>query len=193
MPVLDASGLSGTVAALLVNADGGTLESAPRDRVEVGWGGFEGDVHAGLTRAACSRVQRQYPKGTEIRNVRQISAIGADELEAIGTALGLEVVEPGWLGANLVIAGLPDLTHLPPSSRLIAGDGTALVVDMENAPCRLPGEIVERHRPGHGEGFARAALDRRGVTLWVERPGTLAVGDTLALHVPPPTRWRGAR
>ena len=191
MPVLETTDHVGTIVALLVNANGETLESASRERVDVDWGGFAGEVHGGLTRRACSRVQRQYPKGTEIRNVRQVSAIGAEELDAIGEALGLERLEAAWLGANLVVSGLPDFSHLPPSSRLIAENGTALVVDMENAPCRFPGEIIERHRPGHGARFAKAALGRRGVTLWVERPGALAVGDALALHVPPPERWEG--
>jgi len=191
MPVLDTTGLSGTIVALLVNAGGETLESAPCERVDVDWGGFAGETHGGVTRASCSRVRRQYPKGTEIRNVRQVSALGEEEIDAIGAALGLDRLEPAWLGANLVVGGLPDFTHLPPSSRLIASNGTALVVDMENAPCRFPGEIIGRHRPGHGDGFAAAAVGRRGVTLWVERPGTLALGDTLTLHVPPPERWRG--
>ena len=191
MPVLESTELSGTIVALLVNAGGETLESAPRERVDVDWGGFAGEKHGGVTRASCSRVQRQYPKGTEIRNTRQISALGEEDLEAIGAALDLERLEPAWIGANLIVSGLPDVSHLPPSSRLIAANGTSLVVDMENAPCRFPGDVIERHRPGHGAGFARAALGRRGVTLWVERPGSLAVGDALALHVPPPERWAG--
>ena len=189
MPVLNPSGHVGTVAALLVNASGDTLESAPRESIEVDWGGFVGEIHGGVTRASCSRVTRQHPKGTEIRNTRQLSALGAEELEEIADALGLESLEPAWLGANLIVRGLPAFSRLPPSSRLIAADGTALVVDMENAPCRFPGEIIERHRPGHGAGFPKAALGRRGVTLWVERPGSLRVGDELALHVPPPVRW----
>ena len=189
MPVLNPSGHVGTVAALLVNAEGETLESAPRERVEVDWGGFVGEVHGGVMRLSCSRVRRQYPKGTEIRNTRQISALGAEELGEIARALGLDALEPAWLGANLVVSGLPAFTRLPPSSRLIAENGTALVVDMENAPCRFPAEVIERHRPGHGADFPTVARGRRGVTLWVERPGGLAVGDALALHVPPPVRW----
>ena len=189
MPVLNPSGHVGTVAALLVNRTGDTLESEPCDAVEIDWGGFVGEVHGGVTRASCSRVTRQYPKGTEIRNTRQISALGEEELAGIADALDLDALAPAWVGANLLVRGLPAFSRLPPSSRLIATNGTALVVDMENAPCRFPGEIIERHRPGHGTGFPKAALGRRGVTLWVERPGSLALGDELALHVPPPVRW----
>jgi len=192
MPVLNPAGLVGTVTALLVNEDRATLESTPRARVVVDWGGLVGEAHGGLTRRSCSRVTRQYPKGTEIRNVRQLSALGAAELADIARELGLDTLEPAWIGANLVISGIPDITHLPPSSRLIAANGTALVVDMENAPCRFPGEVIERHRPGHGAGFPKAALGRRGVTLWVESPGSLALGDELALHIPPVVTWRGA-
>jgi len=190
MPIIQTTDLVGTIVALLVNADGETLESTALERVEVDWGGFVGEVHGGLTRRSCSRVQRLYPKGTEIRNTRQVSALGAEELDAIARELGLDELEPGWLGANLVVKGLPDFTHLPPSSRLVATNGTALVIDMENAPCRFPAEIIERHRPGHGAEFPKVAQGRRGVTLWVERPGTLALGDELTLHVPPPVSWR---
>jgi hypothetical protein len=61
---------------------------------------------------------------------------------------------------------------------------------MENAPCRFPGEIVERHLSGKGSLFARAAVSRRGITLWVERTGTLHLGDRLHLHIPPPCHWK---
>jgi len=36
---------------------------------------------------------------------------------------------------------------------LIAG-GAALVVDLENSPCKYPGAIIERHHPGRGHLFA---------------------------------------
>ena len=191
MPMLTPTGLSATVRALLVDPDRETgLESEPRASVALDWTGIVGEAHGGLTRPACSRVAAQYPRGTEIRNVRQATAVSVEELEAIRLAMDVPTLRPEWLGANLVVEGIGDFSALPPSSRLIGPDGAALVVDMENAPCRLPGEVIERHLPGAGARFARAALGRRGVTLWVERPGALAVGDALALHVPPPVRWR---
>ena len=56
---------------------------------------------------------------------------------------------------------------------------------MENAPCAYPGEIIEHHHPGKGRGFPRAAINKRGLTAWVEREGIIATGDDVALHIPP--------
>lgn len=153
--------------------------------------GPEGEVHGGLTRPSCSRVLALHPRGTEIANSRQVSIVGAEDLVAIGAELGLDEVDPAWLGAGLVVAGIPDLTHLPPSSRLQGPDGATLVVDMENLPCIEPARTIEAARPGHGKAFKAAAKDRRGVTARVEREGVLRPGDILRLFLPAQRRWRG--
>ena len=64
-----------------------------------------------------------------------------------------------------------------------------LVVDMQNRPCQLPAKVIEDHLPGIGKKFKRAAEGRRGVTAWVERPGELALGDTLTLFIPDQRGW----
>lgn len=89
----------------------------------------------------------------------------------------------------MVVAGIPDFTHVPPSSRLQGEDGATLVVDMLNRPCQEPAVTIERARPGHGRAFKAAAKGRRGVTAWVEREGTLRVGERLCLHVPAQRAW----
>jgi MOSC domain-containing protein YiiM len=89
----------------------------------------------------------------------------------------------------LVIEGIPDFTLVPPSSRLQGPDGATLVLDMENRPCHLPAREIEKVHPGKGKAFKSAAQNRRGVTAWVERPGRLALGDTLRLHVPDQPVW----
>ena len=78
---------------------------------------------------------------------------------------------------------------MPPSSRLQGPDGCTLVIDMENRACVLPGRVIEAQHPGAGTRFKTAANGRRGVTAWVERPGTLRLGDTLRLHVPDQPVW----
>ncbi|WP_372887533.1 MOSC domain-containing protein [Shimia sp.] len=153
---------------------------------------FEGDAlagHGGHTRASCSRVLAQHPRGTRIANTRQLSLVSAEELEAIADRLGIAEFDPAWVGASIVLRGIPDFTHLPPSSRLQAPDGTTLVIDMENRPCVLPGRVIERQSPGHGKAFKEAAAGRRGVTAWVERPGALKTGDILRLHIPDQPVW----
>ena len=154
--------------------------------------GFEGESHAGLTRPSCSRVAKQYPRDTTIRNTRQVSLVSEEELALIALDLGLERVLPEWLGASVVIEGIPDLTHLPPSSRLQAEGGATLVVDMANHPCTQVSKTIETARPGHGKAFKAAAWGRRGITAWVEREGTLRVGDRVRLHVPAQRAWAPA-
>ncbi|KQI69219.1 sulfurase [Loktanella sp. 3ANDIMAR09] len=170
--------------------DRAEIAGQPVTTMDLDFSGAAGEVHAGLTRPSCVRVTTQYPKGTEIRNVRQVSIVSAEELGMIADDLGLEQVDPAWLGASLVIEGIADFSHIPPSARLQSQDGTTLTVDMQNAPCTLVAKTIEEARPGHGKGFKAAAKGRRGVTAWVERPGRLALGDVITLHVPNQRAWR---
>ncbi len=166
-----------------------TLAAEALREVEVSYAGIAAEVHAGLTRPSCSRVVAQYPEGTEIRNVRQFSVLSVEELDAIAEKMGVEHLDPAWVGASLVVEGIPDLSHVPPSARLQGPDGVALVVDMENRPCHLPAKVIDEHAAGFGRRFKQAAKGRRGVTAWVEREGVLRVGDSLRLHIPDQPAW----
>lgn len=168
---------------------GGSLRSHAVERLELGFNGISGGRHDGEYRPSCSRVQNLYPRDTEIRNVRQLSILSEQELADIAAAMGEAALDPGLLGASIVLRGIPDFTHVPPSSRLQSGSGTTLTVDMENLPCVLPGREIEAERPGKGRGFKPAAEGLRGVTAWVERPGALALGDRLRLFVPTQRPW----
>jgi hypothetical protein len=165
------------------------VHGAPVAGMALTFAGFAGEVHSGLTRPACSRVRAQYPAGTEIRNVRQLTVVSEEELADIAEALGLDRVDPAWLGASVVVSGIPDFTHVPPSSRLQNESGTTIVIDMENRPCTQVARTIETDRPGHGKAFKAAAEGRRGVTAWVEREGTFRLGDRLRLHVPDQRPW----
>jgi hypothetical protein len=162
-----------------------TLESEPVETMTLDWTGAVGECHGGLTRPSCSRVKRQYPKGTEIRNTRQLSILSAEELAGIAAGLGIERVRPAWTGANIVVEGAPDFTTVPPASRLVFETGASIAIDTENGPCRFVAEVIERHEPGRGLRFPEVAAGTRGVTGWVERPGELRAGDVARLHVPP--------
>lgn len=186
MAILTPTALGGAVVWLgLVRDRAATLRSQRVERVALGFAGIAGESHGGLVRPSCSRVTGQYPKGTPIRNVRQVTIVSREEMAAIAAAMALPELRPEWLGANLVLAGLPDLTLLPPSSRLVFPSGASLVVDMENAPCQFPAREIEREHPGRGKAFIAAARHRRGVTAWVEREGEVALGAEARLHVPP--------
>ena len=165
------------------------LQAQAVNSLRAAFGGPEGEAHGGLTRASCSRVLGQYPRGTPIRNTRQFSILGAEELTEIAEAMGLESLDPALLGATMVIAGLPDFSRLPPSSRLQGAGGATLVVDMENRSCQLPAKPIEAVHPGAGAKFKSAANGRRGVTAWVEREGVFTLGEAMTLHVPDQRAW----
>lgn len=165
------------------------IVSTPSDDLDLTYAGPQGDTHSGLTRPSCSRVLSQYPRGTDIRNTRQISIVCADELAQIATSIGLEKIDPSWLGATIVVRGIPDFSHVPPSARLQSPSGTTVVVDMQNRPCHLPARVIGAIDPQAGQRFKSAAAGLRGVTAWVERVGRLALGDRLRLHVPDQRSW----
>ncbi|MFN4129394.1 MAG: MOSC domain-containing protein [Paracoccaceae bacterium] len=190
MAALKPTGFVGRITWLGVVPDRARqLQAEPVSRLRAGFDGPEGEAHGGLTRGACSRVKAQYPRGTVIRNTRQFSVMGAEDLAQIAARMGLEALDPGLVGATMVIEGLPDFTHLPPSSRLQGAGGATLVVDMENRPCVLPGKPINAAHPGFGAAFKAAANGRRGVTAWVEREGFFTLGEALVLHVPDQPVW----
>lgn len=185
--------LTARVEAVLGAWEAGTFVTRRVEAVEVDFGGIPGDRHYGLTRPAGSR-EPMYPRGTEIRNRRQLSAVSAEECAEIADLLGLEAVLPEWLGANLLLSGLPGLTRLPAGARLLFPSGAGLVCEGENIPCRHPGEVIAAQYPLHPErhrlprAFVRAAMGRRGIVLSVERQGRIARGDSVRIVLPPGTR-----
>jgi hypothetical protein len=190
MPALLPTAFTGTITYLgRVLDKPAILASHPVDEVFASYAGVEGEVHAGLTRPSCSRVLGQHPRDTDIRNVRQFSVVSAEDLAEIAVRMGIAALDPALLGASMVIAGIPDFTHLPPSSRLQFDGGATLVVDMENRPCQLPAKGIEERYPGFGARFKSAAQGRRGVTAWVEREGVLRLGMGVTLHVPDQRAW----
>ena len=190
MVVLSKTDIRGEIVYLGVVRDrDGDLRSLPVEEASVSFAGFDGESHAGLTRQSCTRVKDQYPVGTEIRNVRQISILSVEEMAETATAMGIDELKPEWVGASLVLRGIPMLTQLPPSARLIFDSGLSLVVDMENAPCQLPGREIERFHPGKGKLYKPSAANRRGVTAWVERPGMARLGSVAVLHAPPQRQY----
>jgi MOSC domain-containing protein YiiM len=167
------------------------ITSEPLTEMPLTFAGFAPEVHAGLTRPSCSRVLKQHPRNTPIRNTRQLCVVSAEEMAAVAEKLGMERIDPAWVGASVVVEGIADFTHLPPSSRLQGPDGVTLVVDMLNEPCQEPAVTMTRATGGQGKAFKAAAEGKRGVTAWVEREGTLRLGDSLRLHIPRQRAWTG--
>lgn len=190
MPALVRTNYSATVTWLgLVPDRNSSLQSKPATDVYAAFAGVTGEDHAGLTRVSCGRVTTQYPRGTEIRNVRQFSIVCAEELQKIAIVMGVPAIDPAWIGASMVIRGIPDFSHVPPSARLQNEVGTTLTIDMQNRPCHLPAKVIDEHVPGFGKGFKPAAGGLRGVTGWVEREGPIRLGDIMVLHIPEQRGW----
>ena len=165
------------------------LRSTSAQSLFLGFSGPAGETRSGVTRPSCSRVLSQYERGTEIRNVRQLSIVSEEELFVISENMGIAHLDPSWIGASVVLRGIPDFSHVPPSSRLQNDSGTTLTIDMQNRPCHLPVAEIKVDHPNEAKGFKAAARRRRGVTAWVEREGQFSVGDQLRLHIPDQRAW----
>ena len=191
MPALIPTDFTAIVTWLgVVESDDRTaLAANARDALDLTFDGVAGSVHGGRIRPSCSRVVAQHTKGTPIVNERQVSILSEEEMAEIAAGMRLARLDPARLGATIVIRGLPDLSLVPPSSRLQGPDGATLVVDMQNRPCHLPARSIETVEPGKGKLFKRAAEGLRGVTAWVQREGRLALGDALRLHIPDQPAW----
>jgi hypothetical protein len=176
----------GTVDLLLASPERKTgLEKAAVRQARLQFSGMEGDCHGGLTRPSDSRMLKQYKRGTTVRNSRQLSILSLDELAEVAERMGIPAVKPEWVGANMVVRGIPDLTLLPPSSRLQFPSGAMVVIDAENHPCRYPADIIAKHHPEARMGFVKAAMHKRGLVGWVEAEGMIRAGDSITIWIPP--------
>ncbi len=192
MPALVPTKYVGRVMWLGLNEDRAVgLSNLAVEALDLRFEGPAGESRNGLTRASCSRVVGQYPKGSEIRNTRQLCLMSSEELAEIAAKMAVAGLPPALLGVSVLVEGIPDFTYIPPNSRLVSTAGAAICIDMENRPCHLPAKGIEDKMAGKGGRFKAAAKGRRGVTGWVEREGVLRLGDELRLHVPGQRAWVG--
>jgi hypothetical protein len=153
------------------------------DELLLDWGGPVGDRHYGETMSSDIRQRGVYERGTQIRNHRQMSLVDAAELGQIAASLGIDGMAPGVIADNVATEGLPHLTALPRMTRMAFPSGAVLMPGGENNPCTVAGTMVQRRYGTRPEAFPAAAIHRRGVTGWVERPGTIRTGDAISLHL----------
>jgi MOSC domain-containing protein YiiM len=148
------------------------------DELVLDWGGPVGDRHHGVTMRSDTRQRWLYPAGQEIRNNRQLSLVDTTELAQIAARMGLPELSPGTVADNICTDGIADLTATSPMSRLVIGEDDPVVVVLagENTPCTIAGGLVQARYGTPAESFPKAAIHLRGVTGWVERPGTVQVG-----------------
>ncbi|MER8729303.1 molybdenum cofactor sulfurase [Mesorhizobium sp. M1227] len=179
--------LAARVAALYL-ASFDRFETRAVDTLQLGFDGIDGDFHAGTTRRSGGR-EPWYPRGTEMRNERQLSIVAADELAIVAERMGIAEIKPEWIGANLLIDGLPRLSMLPSGTLLFFKGGATVKIDAQNGPCRIAGRSVAENAgmADHEAGallFPKAAKRLRGLVAWVEKPGTIAAGEEISVRVP---------
>lgn len=183
--------IKGKVEGLYLMLPGDYLISTSQKEVIVNFGGFEGDRHASMTMCSTSRSSR-YPRNTMIRNTRQLTILSSEELAAISAELGISKIRPEWLGGNMLVSGIPQMTLLPRGTRLYFPERASLVVEGINPPCAAPGRVIQEHYPevdSLAGAFVKAALKRRGVVAWVECPGKIFQGDTFETVLPEPVEY----
>ena len=185
--IIAARKLAARAAALYV-ASAAHFQTRPVDELLLDFDGIAGDFHAGPTRRSGGR-EPWYPRGTEMRNERQLSIVAADELAVVAQRMGLAEIRPEWIGANLVIEGVPNLSMLPAGTLLFFKGGVTIKVDAQNGPCRIAGRsIAENAGMADVEAgallFPKVAKRLRGVVAWVEKPGTVMAGEEISVRVP---------
>jgi hypothetical protein len=190
MNITPAKKLNGKVTQVL-QAKGKNFVSEPVTSLPLSFGGIAGDFHEGLTRKSGGR-EPWYKRGTKMRNERQLSILSEEELAEIASNMNLDTVDAGWIGANLVFEGIPNLSYLPARTLIMFGNGTTLRIDGYNAPCRLAGGSISKHIGDSAEDhtrtdtalkFTEAAHMKRGLVAWVECEGEIRVGDEFTARV----------
>jgi len=182
----------GRCAALLVETEP-QPETRRVDQIALDLGGIPGTRHHGFTRKAGPR-EPWYARGMEMRSGRQLTVVAVEELALIAAAMQLPRIAPEWIGANVVLEGVPRLSWLPSGTRLVFADAT-IVVEAQNAPCRISGRSIARHvDPGGAIAglsleFPRQAAGLRGLVASVERAGIIRAGETIAVKLPRQSIW----
>ena len=148
--------------------------------------GFAGDRHRGFTRVAQSWDRE--PAGTVRRNERQWSGVSAEELALISEKMDLvEPLQATSLGANLCIEGIDGFSKLPMGTRLEFPSGAVLIVQEENDPCSVVGDVISGSyitatgKPAEGKFFPKLAMGLRGVVGFVDVPGEIKQGDEVII------------
>ena len=185
--IVPARNLTAKVAGLYA-ALKGRFQTEPVGELQLDFDGIAGDLHAGQTRRSGGR-EPWYPRGTEMRNERQLSIVAFDELAVVAGRMELAEVKPEWIGANLTLEGLPNLSMLPAGTLLFFKGGATVKIDGQNKPCRFAGRsIAENAGMTDVEAgallFPQTAKRLRGLVGWVEKPGRIAAGEEVSVRVP---------
>ena len=161
--------LTARVAGLYA-ALNGSFQTESVAELPLGFDGIAGDFHAGGTRRSGGR-EPWYERGTEIRNERQLSIVAPDELAVVAERMGIAELKPEWIGANLVLEGLPNLSMLPAGTLLFFKGGVTLKIDGQNKPCRFAGRSIAENAGMADADAARCSSHNRRSACAAWSPG----------------------
>ena len=184
--------LRGTIAGLFV-AQGESFQTSPVAELPLTFEGIPGDVHAGFTRRSGGR-EPWYDRGTEMRNERQLSLLSVDELRTVARRMEIPELKSEWIGGNLLLDGIANLTRLPPRTVLFFDGGATIRIDGDNAPCRVAGRSIAAQFDGREDlemAFPKQSDGLRGLVAWVEKEGTIKTGEGFEARVPPQWIYQG--
>ncbi len=170
------------------------LSKEEHPSIQVELDGIVGDRHRSNQRETWQGDKQ--PQGTVRRNERQWSAVSVEELAEIREAMDLrDELTATCLGANLCLAGIPELSRLPKGTLLKFPSGAELVVEEYNPPCQDMGKkIANLYTTRAGESpsptaFSKAAKLTRGVVGVVEVPGPISAGDEVVVEIYETPAW----
>lgn len=178
--------LTGRVEGVFATPEADEFQTEAVNCLELTFEGIPGDRHAGFTRKSGGR-EPWYPRGTEMCNERQISILSVEELAVIAERMEIPELKSEWIGSNITLSGIPNLTLVPPRTRLVFDNGLVIRVDGDNAPCRFAGAAIAKNYPdraGLDLSFAQRARRLRGLVGFVEKTGSVKAGETVTAHVP---------
>ena len=186
--VIPAQKRAGRIIGLFVTADMTPkgFETGEAASLTLDLQGVPGSRHHGWTRPSDSRVP-YLPRGTPMRNVRQLSIVSIEDLAQAAKQLGIPKVDPKWIGASVLVEGIERFAYLPRGTHLFCDGGAILIVEHLNDPCRGAGASIARHNPDHPEiefDFVKKCARLRGVVATIEHPGTLSVLSAITARLP---------
>ena len=163
------------------------------DAIEFLFDGPQGDTHSGFSRRLSGHDgvyarTSTLTKGATIFNWRTWTALSREELAEIEQTLGVPVPQ-GCLLENMILVGIPALSKLPPTSRLVfpmRDSQTVLAVWEENSPCHVVGQRLADHYgvPDLKKRLIAEAQNKRGVMGLVLSAGRVEIGDEVLVYPP---------
>lgn len=178
--------LRGKVDGVFI-ADGATFRTREVQSLDFAFSGIPGDRHHGATRSS-GALEPWYPRGTEMKNERQVTILCPDELSGVASDLQIPELKTEWIGGNILMSGIPHLTMLPSRTILLFEGGVTIRVDGLNPPCRTAGRSIAGEFEGRDDiefGFPQFAKHRRGLLTWVEKEGRIEKGESVDVRIFP--------